>query len=135
MIRNRNLDPQSRVRYGFSRNIDMSSDTRQSSMLAFSSTNDIQILRAWVLFTVDGDTNAVQPITIGVQGALTRYANFSHNVTAATNQEGDTEAVTLTATGTLVTKGTPVICRRAAGASTNVGECVVCLEYELVDAP
>jgi hypothetical protein len=132
-VLNRGMEPGARIRTGYSRNIDMSSDTRQTSLLAYSRTNEIRIVRATLLFTLDGDTVATQPVTIGVQGALTRYANFSHNVVAATNQEGDTEAVTLTATGTLVAKGVPVICRRAAGATTNVSELVVCLEYELVD--
>lgn len=133
MITNKNLHPQARARHARSRLIDMSSDTRQSTAVVLSQSSDVRICRADIVFTADGDTNAVQPVTIGVQGALTRYANHSHNVVAATNQEGDVEAVTMTNLTILVPKGTAVLIRRAAGASTNTSELMVILEYELVD--
>ena len=111
----------------------MSSDTRQTTIMFLDPNMDCRILEAWVVFTLDGDTAAIQPLTLGVQGALTRYANFSHNVVAATNQVGDTEKMTLTSLTTNVAKGVPLICQRAAGASTNVSESVVVVFYEIID--
>lgn len=133
MIRHRNLHPDTRKRYGVSRVIDMSVDAATMSVVAFDPDQDIKVRRATIVFTLDGSTGTVQNIQLGVQGALTRYAAFAHNIVAATNQAGDVETVTMTNLTTLVPRGTALVVTRAAGAATNTSDLQVVVEYELVD--
>lgn len=132
-VKNRTLDIDARIRRGISKVIDMSSDTRQHSVVAFDPDRRIKIEFAYVVFAVDGDTAAVQAIQVGIQGDLAKYGTLTHNVVAATNQAGDTEKIVVLNPSVYVAKGVPVLVTRAAGASTNIGELQVVVGYSVDD--
>ena len=99
--------------------------------VVFARTSSIRVRCIDLVYTVatNGGTRP-ENITVGVPGALTRYADINP---AASQSQGTVTQVAV-ASALLVPKNTAlIITRSAAAGGTNTGEVAVCVEYEFVD--
>ena len=122
-----------RVRRGISRAIDQSVNGTQGSVIIYDPDRDIKVCDIKLIHTVDGDAASQVAVSVGVQGALTRYGTITPTTTASLNQAGDIELVTLTNPTTLLAKGTPLLATRAVGGAFNIGEFQFVVCYEVLD--
>lgn len=132
MIKNRNLDPDSRIRVTPGVQLDLSADegVTKTPGVVIRSVNKIKIRKIIVVYSTATDANNdITALTVGIPGALTKYYNTAVNISKAQW----TVELKEPASTDLVDAQKPILIGLAAGASTNGGVIDVYVEYEVID--
>lgn len=129
MIQHRGMTRSARskvVQYYF----DLSSTTRQT-LIVCEPENDVKIQRIDLVYTVATSSHTqTEGIDVGIVGTATKYAA----VVPAVDTAAGTVTQTTPSSTDLLTKGTVLTLGRSAhSGSSNTGEVVVMVHYELID--
>lgn len=132
MIKNRSLDPDSRIRVTPGVQLDLSNDegVTKTPGVFVHSANKVKIRNVIVVYSTATDANNdITALTVGIPGSLTKYYNTAVNISKA---QWTVEVKTPASTDYVDAKK-PILIGLAAGACTNAGVIDVYVEYEVID--
>jgi hypothetical protein len=133
MIKNRNLDPDSRVRVSGIHHFDLSGDSDGAvkyPILLMHPNNKIKIRKILVLYTVTSDDTDDNPILyVGTVADPDLY----YLTALPDDQAAGTFLQLDPAVATLLPKQTGIVVSLESKSVTNAGEVDVAIEYEVVD--